>query len=135
MSTCGEVSSDAYVPIKELVIRWVEHRSEIHSNKSQHLVGGTKVACLRRRFSFVLQQTVSFRTRHHLFSQRMALGGTGQLRSQGPVSVQAYCTDGVTGSERREGANGARGGGASGDGNGVGGRNRDVHGDGDGDGA
>ena len=51
------------------------------------------------------------------------------------MSVQAYGTEGVTGSERREEANGARGGGGSGDRNGVGGRNRDVNGDGDGNGA
>ena len=66
MSTCGDVGSDVHALIKELVIRWVQHRSETYSNESQHLAGGTEVARLRRRFSFVLQQALSFRTRHHL---------------------------------------------------------------------
>ena len=54
MSTCGEVGSDVQVLIKELAIRRVEHKSEIHSNESQHLVEGTEVARLRRRFCFVV---------------------------------------------------------------------------------
>ena len=54
MSTCGEVGSDMYALIKELAIRRVEHRSEIHSNESQNLAEGTEVARLRRRLSFVL---------------------------------------------------------------------------------
>ena len=53
MSTCGEVGSDVHVLIKELAIRRVEHRSETHSNESQHLVEGTEIGRLRRRFSFV----------------------------------------------------------------------------------
>ena len=55
ISTCGDVGSDVYSLIKELVIRGVEHRSETHSNEYQHLAEGTEVARLRRRFSFVLQ--------------------------------------------------------------------------------
>ena len=54
----------------------------------------------------------------------MALAGTRQLRSQGPVFVHAYCTAEVTRSEGREGANGVGGGievgGGNGDGTGVG---------------
>ena len=34
---------------------------------------------------------------------------TRQLRLQGPVSVRAHCTEGVTGSEGREEANGVGG--------------------------
>ena len=139
MSTCGEVGSDVHALIKELAIGRVEHRSETHSNESQHLAEGTEVARLRRRFSFVLQQALSFRTRHHLCRQGVALASTRQLRSQGPVSVQAHRTERVTGSEGREGANGVGGGigvdGGNGDGNGVGGGNGDVNGHGDGDGA
>ena len=139
ISTFGEVGSDVHAFIKELAIRRVEHRSETHSNESQHLAEGTEVARLRRRFSFVLQQALSFRTRHHLCRQGVALASTRQLRSQGPVSVQAHRTEGVTGSEGREGANGVGGGigvgGGNGDGNGVGGGNGDVNGHGDGDGA
>ena len=66
MSTCDDVGSDVHALIKELAIRRVQHRSETYSNDSQHLAEGTEVARLRRRFSFVLQQALSFRTRHHL---------------------------------------------------------------------
>ena len=134
MSTCGEVGSNVHALIKELAIKRVEHRSETHINESQDLVEGAEVARLRRRFSFVLQQALSFRTRHHLCRQGVALTSTRQFRSQGPVSVQAHRTEGVTGSEGHEGANGV--GGGKGDDNGVGGGNGDVngHGDGDGDG-
>ena len=137
MSTCGEVGSDLHALIKELAIRRVQHRSETHSNESQHLAEGTEVARLRRRFSFVLQQALSFRTRHHFCRQGVALASTRQFRSQGPVSVQAHRTGGVT--EAQEGATGVGGeirvGGGNGDGSGVGDGNGDVNGHGDGDGA
>ena len=111
----------------------VQHRSETYSKKSQHLAEGTEVARLRRRFSFVLQQALSFRTRHHLYRQGVALASTRRLHSQGSASVQAHRTGGVTGSEGQEGANGVGGGIAVGSGNGDG--NGDVDGHGDGDGA
>ena len=139
MSTCGEVGSDVHALIKELAIRQVEHRSETHSNESQHPAERTGVARLRQRFFFVLQHALSFRTRHHLYIQRVVLASTRQLRSQGPMSVQAHRTEGVTGSVGWEGANGVGGGirvgGGNGDGNGIGGGNGDVNGRGDGDGA
>ena len=105
------------------------------SNESQHLAQGTEVARLRRRFSFVLQQALLFRTRYHLCKQGEALAGTWQLRSQGPVSVYAHRTEGVTVSRGREGAN--RVGGGNGEGNGVevGKGDVNIDGDGDGDGA
>ena len=125
--------------IKEFTIRRVEHRSETHSSESHHLAEGTEVARLRRRFSFHLQQALSFRTRHHLCRQGVALGSTRQLRSQGPVSVHAHRTEGVTGSEGREGANGIGGGigvgGGIGEGNGDGGGDGGVNCNGDWDGA
>ena len=126
MSTCGEVGSDVHALIKELAIRRVQHRSETYSNESQHLAEGTEVPRLRRRFSFVLQQALSFCTRHHLCRQGVALASTRQPHSQGPASVQAHRTGGVTGSEGQEGANGVGGG------IGVGGGNGDGNGDGDG---
>ena len=46
MSTYGEVGSDVDILTKELAIRRVEHRSEIHSNESQKLAEGTEVARL-----------------------------------------------------------------------------------------
>ena len=52
ISTCGEVGSGVHALIKELAISRVEHRSETHSNESQHLAEGTEVARLRRRFFF-----------------------------------------------------------------------------------
>ena len=76
--------------IKELVIRWVEHRLEIHCNKSRHLTEATEIACLRRRFLYVLQQALPFCTRHHLCRQGVTLASTEQLRSQGLVSVHAH---------------------------------------------
>ena len=82
-------------------------------------------------------QALSFRTRHHFCRQGMALASTRQFRSQGPVSVQAHRTGGVT--EAQEGAIGVGGeirvGGGNGDGSGVGDGNGDVNGHGDGDGA
>ena len=58
MSTCGDVGSDVHALIKELAIRRVQHRSETYSDEPRHLAKGTEVARLRRRFSFVLQQTL-----------------------------------------------------------------------------
>ena len=133
MSTCGDVRSDVHALIKELAIRRVQHRSGTYSNESQHLAEGTEVARLRRRFSFVLQQALSFRTRHHLCRQGVALASTRRPHSQGPASVQAHRTGEVTGSEGREGANGVGGGIGVGGGNEDG--NGDVGGHGDGDGA
>ena len=131
VSTCSDVGSDVHALIKELAIRRVPHRSETHSNESQRLAEGTEVARLRRRFSFILQQALSFRTRHHLCRQGVALASTRQPRSHGPTSVQAHRTGRVTGSKEQEGANGVgdgiRVGGGNGDGNG------DVNGHGDGD--
>ena len=138
MSTCGEVGSDAHALIKELAIRWVKHRSETHSNESQHLAEGTEVVHLRRRFSFVLQQALSFRTRRHLCRKGVALASTRQFGSQGSVAAQAHCTEVVIVSEGQEGANevgdGILVGGGNGDGNVVGGGNGDVNGHGDGGG-
>ena len=123
--------------IKELAIRRVQHRSQTYSNESQHLAEGTEVPRLGRRFSFVLQQALSFRTRHHLCRQGVELATTRQPHSQGLASVQVHRTGGVTGSEGQGGANGVWGGirvgGGNGDGNGD--ANGDVHGRGDGDGA
>ena len=94
MLACGDVGSDVHALIKELAIRQVEHKSETHSNESRHLAEGTEVARLRRRFSFTLQQVLSFRTPHHLCRQGVALASTRQPRSQGPASIQAHRTGG-----------------------------------------
>ena len=119
MSTCGEVGLDVHALIKELAIRLVEHRSETHSNGSQHLAEGTEVARLLWRFSSVLQQAFSSHARHHLCKQGVALVSARQLRSQDPP-VQAHRTEGVTESEGQEGANGVGGGIGVGGGNGGG---------------
>ena len=132
MSTCGDLGSDVHALIKELAISRVQNRSETYSNESQHLAEGTEVARLRRRFSFVLQQALSFRTLH-LCGQGVALASTRQPHSQGPASVQAHRTGGVTGSKGQEGENGVGVGIGVGGGNGDG--NEDVNGHGDGDGA
>ena len=113
--------------------------SPLHSNEFQHLAEGTEVARLRRQFSFALQQALSFRTHHHLYRQGVALASTRQFRSQGPVSVQAHRTEGVTEPEGQEGTNevgvGIGVGHGNGAGNGVGGGNGDVNGNEDGGGA
>ena len=103
----GKVGSDVHALIKKLTIRRVEQRSETYSNESQHLAEGMEVVRLRRRFFFVLQQVLSFCMRRHLCRQRVALAGTRQLCSQGPVSVRAHRTEGITASNGREGANGS----------------------------
>ena len=105
MSTCGDVGSDVHALIKELATRRVQHRSETYSNESQHLAEGPEVARLRWRYSFVLQQALSFRSRHHLRRQGVALASTRQPHSQGPASVQAHRTGGgnrVRGAGRSE---------------------------------
>ena len=107
ISTCGDVGSDVHALIKELAIRRVQHRSETYSNESQHLAEWTKVARLRRRFSFVLQQALSFHTRHHLCRQGVTLASTRQPHAQGPTSVQAHRTGEVTGSEEQKERTGA----------------------------
>ena len=133
MSTCGDVGLDVHALIEELAIRRVQHRSETYSNESQHLAEGTEVARLRRRFSFVLQQALSFRRRHRLCRQGLALASTRQPHSQGPAPVQAHRIGGVTGSEGKEGVNRVGGGIGVGGGNGDG--NGEVNGHREGDGA
>ena len=63
----------------------------------------------------------------------MVLAGIRQLHSQRPVSAHPHRTEEVTGSKRREGANGVGVGigvgVGNGDGNGVVGGNGDVNGD------
>ena len=82
MSTCGEVSPDVHALYKELAIRRVEHSSEVHTEESRRLAEGVEIARLRRRFSFVLQQALSFRTRHHLCRQGVTLGDSHQVCPQ-----------------------------------------------------
>ena len=65
----------------------------------------------------------------------MALASTRRSHSQGPASVQAHRTGGVTGSEGQVGANGVGGGIGVGGGNGNGNGDVDGHGDGGGAGA
>ena len=112
----GEVGSDVHALLNELAIRRVEHKSGIHSNESQHLAEGTEVTRLRRRFSFVLEEKLLFRTRYHVCRQSVALAGTQQLRSQGPVSIHVYCTEGPG---PRDGKERARSGGGSDTGTGT----------------
>ena len=71
--------------------------------------------------------------RKHTTHTHTHFASTRQPHSQGPASVQAHRTGGVTGSEGQEGANGVGGGIGVGRGNGDG--NGDVNGHGDGDGA
>ena len=81
MSTYGEAGSDVHTLIKKLAIRRIEHRPEIHSNDSQHLVEGREEARLWRWFAFVLQWALPIHTRHNIYRQGVALADTRQLRS------------------------------------------------------
>ena len=101
MSKCGDVGSDVHTLIKELAIRRVQHRLETYSNESQHLAEGTEVARLRRRFSFVLNRALSFRTRHHLCKQ-------GVVLTTAPFARPGVCT-----SSSYRGGNRVRGAGRS----------------------
>ena len=71
--THTELGPDVHALVKELAHRRVTYGSELHSEESWRLAEGTEVARLRRRFSFVLQQALSFRTRHHLCRQGVSL--------------------------------------------------------------
>ena len=94
---------------------------------------GSDVHALIKELAIRREQALSFRTRHHLCRQGVALASTRRPHSQGPASVQAHGTGGITGSEGQEGAKGVGGGIEVGGGNGDG--NGDVDGQGDGAGA
>ena len=80
VSTCGWTGSDVqYAFIKEIDIRRIEHRSEIHSNKSQHLADGTEAARLRRRFSFLFYN-------RYLHSARVIVSAESEWRLRAPDS-------------------------------------------------
>ena len=58
-----------------------------HSDVSRHLVEEPGKSHLRRRVSFVLQEALSFRTRHHLWRHELILAGSQQLRPQDRAPV------------------------------------------------
>ena len=132
MSSCGEIGSDVHALIKEFAIRRVEHRSETHSNESQHLAEEAEVARLRRGDSLLFYSRDFHSARVTISADRGWPPSTRQLRSQGLVSIQAHRTGGVTGSGGREGANGVGGGIGVGGGNGDSNGNMISHRDGDG---
>ena len=77
---------------KEEITTWVNQDKVkyISLETSRH---DTKcLARLRRRFSFVLQQALSFRTRHHLCRQAVALTRSHRVRSQ-DTSLEKKNTD------------------------------------------
>ena len=84
--------------------------THIHTHTQKHTRKPRK-SCRR-------DQALSFRTRHHLRKQSVALAGARQLHPQGMVPVHAHRTEGVTVFKGREGANGV--GGGIGDGHGAG---------------
>ena len=69
----GEVDSDVDTLIKQLAIRLIENRSEIHSNKSQHLAERTEIARLRRGSRLFYGKYFHSVRRHHLCRQGVAL--------------------------------------------------------------
>ena len=82
MSTYVEVGSDVHALIKELAIKRVDRNPGVHLEDARHSAEGTEIVRLRRRSSFDLQQALSFRTRHHLCIQVVALVGNQLPRSQ-----------------------------------------------------
>ena len=91
--------------IKELATRRVEHRcGDIFQRVLASGGGNGRSTSSAAIISFVLQEEISFRTCHHPCRQGVALAGTRQLRSQGPVSIHAHCTEGIIRFEGREGA-------------------------------
>ena len=101
MPTCGEVGSDVHALIKELVIRRVEHRSETHSNESQHLAEGTEIARLGRRFSFVLRLTI-FLPWHVSLLDSVSASRNERSRPK-EASIQTHCTSRVLSTTRLPG--------------------------------
>ena len=87
-------------------------------NTHTHIHTHTQKHTRKPRKSCRRDQALSFRTRHHLRKQSVALAGARQLHPQGTVPVHAHRTEGVTVFKGREGANGV--GGGIGDGNGAG---------------
>ena len=85
MPTCDEVGSDVHTLIKELVIRRVEHRSEIYPNESLHLAERTEVARLWRRFSLFYNK--------NFHSARVTISADRGRRLQAPDSSvhKAWC--------------------------------------------
>ena len=124
--------------IKEFAIRRVEHKSETHSNESQHLAEGTgsSTSSAANFFSFTVGTFIP-----HASPSLQTGGGTCE-HPTAPFARSDACTSasyrGVTGSEGQEGANGVEGeigvGGGNGDGNGLGGGNGDGAGAGAGTG-
>ena len=125
MLTCSEAGLDVHALIKEFTHRTGRAQvgdtlqrvpaSARENGISTYVLGGDTL--------FISKQALSFRTRHHLCRQGLALAGTQQLRSIDTVPLHVHCTEGIT---RSEGLEGARGGG-----NGI----RVGNGDGDGHGA
>ena len=138
---CCEVGSDVNAFIKELAIRRVEHRFEIHYNESQHLAEGKEVGRLRQQLSFCFTEarTCIPHASSSLQTRSGARGHTADPFGRLGVSAHANCIKAIAGSEVREGANGVGGmigvGGGNGNGNGVWGGNRDENDDEDEDGA
>ena len=94
MLSCDEVGSDVHGPYKGA--RHQMGREQV-GDKPQRApaFGGEHESSTSSAASLcVLQEALSFCTRYHLCSQRVALVYTRQLRSQGPVSVHAHCNEG-----------------------------------------
>ena len=129
ISTYDGTGSDVHDLIKELATRRVEQRSEIHSNEFQHLAEGTEVARLRWRSSFVLQQELSLRTRHHLRRQGWRLRVPNSSVRKARCLYTRIVPRGLLDPRDENGV-----GVGNGDENGVGVGNGHGKGDGDGDG-
>lgn len=75
---CGILSSDTQASIKIMVVRRVDLQDDVLTGRARVATEGREVVRLHCRFSFMLQQTLSQRTQHHLRRQRVASVGTAQ---------------------------------------------------------
>ena len=134
LSACGEASPEMQVLVKKLAIRQMVPSSELHFNESRHLAEGKKITRLQRRVSSIINQVLSFRTRYHLYRQRlMPIGTSSPGRNTHHLCKHVIPRGqadprGVKKGTRTKDRNGDRD--RDGDGDGIECRKRDIGGDG-----
>ena len=74
------MGADTQFPVKDMAIRRVDLQGSMLTGQARAAAEGRETARLRRRFSFVLQQALSQRTRHHLCRQ-----GVLSMAPHGPL--------------------------------------------------
>ena len=80
ISMCGTLGADTQALIKAMAVRRVDLTGTALTGQARAAAEGRETAHLRRRFSFVLHQALSSRTRHHLCCQ-----GVLSMAPHGPL--------------------------------------------------